>query len=200
MLTWIASDSGGAHILLNAETMLAILVSAPLVLALSATPDLSTSAGEVHESRWRAAIAGGVGHAFGLLGVHLELRKNHWAAFAGFGAQGFAGPGVALGAKWFSGAGEGFVVSMHLDVNPRFGYASERFAAAALTFGGRARWSKLFLEAGVGPAVSFYRFSTDDEQKQARVWVTNIGFGAFGPYPDNGPLFPDISAALGYEF
>lgn len=167
-----------------------------------------TSAGEsgpsaADDSGWRVAVVGGVGHAYGLLGAHVELRRGHWAGFLGGGVQGAAGPAVAAGVKFFSRQGEGLVVSLHADVNPYLlgsNLPPEMFAVVAATIGWRFRRDQVFLELGIGPAFSYYRYNGLDERTGRVLSVKHVGFGAFGPYPDDGPPFPDLALAVGFEF
>lgn len=152
----------------------------------------------------RLALAAGAGHAYGLLGAHLEVRSSHWAVFAGTGMPVLQGPSGVLGFKAFSGPGEGFVGSLHLSYfgsyNPR-GSGVPVMVSLSATVGWRFRWSHTFLELGIGQSFSYAQYAGYDDTAQGAPVVDHaFGFGAMGPDPTGPAFFPDIALAIGYEF
>jgi len=151
------------------------------------------------------ALVGGFGLAQGQLGGHLELRKQHFAIFAGSGLIatttlessriGFPvgdvadGPtyGAVFGARWYSGAsGDRFFLST------QFGFNTQRFPgdpseqmpgawhhsnATTLAGGWRFKWGAFLLDAGAGGGIVFKS--------------TSLGYKA--------DATPDLTLAIGFE-
>lgn len=165
--------------------LLCFLVSA--VPAVAAEPPSAAAS-----SGWHFSAAPGVGHAYGLLGVQLQVRRDH---FAGFLALGHSNVPIAGGGlRWYPSGERGPVFSLHgthtLELEP-----IEPLTVFALTLGWRWRWEPgdwrqhgrgVFAEVGVGPAFYFYKGESGRKQ----------GFGALGP---DGAGLPDVALALGVE-
>jgi hypothetical protein len=151
------------------------------------------------DSPFHYSVGFGLGHSYGTLGAHAEVRLSHWAAFA---AAGFEG---AAGVKWYSGQGSGFVLSLHASYYPMLlGLQDDekRTATVALTAGWRIRNSdRSYIEFAVGPAYSFQRYEVIPEGPNARpVYYRNHGWGAFFMDADTKPVLPDLAIAMGFEF
>lgn len=147
----------------------------------------------------RLALATGAGHAYALLGVHLEVRASHWAVFAGTGLPLLRGPSGVLGIKAFSRPGEGLVGSLHLSYFGAYGTRLVSQASLSATVGWRFRWRETFLELGIGQSFSYAQHIDHHDGPHAGVVDHQFGFGALGPVP--APNFlPDVALALGYEF
>jgi hypothetical protein len=146
------------------------------------------------------AVVGGAGLAQGLLGGHLELRKDHLAIFAGSGwiysvlldtgllgnIYDDSGYGAVAGVRWFAGAS-----GDRLFLSSQFGFSVQRNPgdppehfpptwhhsnATTVTAGWRFKWSHFLADAGAGGGLLF---KSDD------------GYQAH--------FVPDITLALGFE-
>lgn len=184
--------------------LLALLLSASLPARASDEPETPRAEGP---RPWRIALVVGAGHAYDLLGTHLEVRHSRWAAFAGTGLMMRLGLSGVFGFKGFSGQGEGFVGSLHLSYTSVDGYDSRvgglrALASLSATVGWRFRWEHSFLELGIGPSFGYERMGGVDDSQGGRVVDTHrFGFGALGPESTGAQrFFPDLALALGYEF
>ena len=146
---------------------------------------------------FHTGVSAGVGMGHDLAGARLEVRYDHVSLFAGTGASFFAGDyggkgyGGAFGARWYSGLGDRFFVSLqYVFVTYQSGYVDDtqqgrtvRYwvhdAAASAVAGWRWRWSGFFLEAGLGGGLAWERGDAT--------------------HPDPFPV-PDLTLALGWEF
>ncbi|HLL54764.1 MAG TPA: hypothetical protein VK447_14520 [Myxococcaceae bacterium] len=147
---------------------------------------------------WHVGAGAGVGHAYAVIGLQLQLRLGHGAAFGSVSVPGLPPLVVGGGVRWYSGNGEGLVLSLHGTTTPPVQPIEPQTTLAA-TVGWRFRWALdaakpdgrgLFFEAGVGPAVYHY---VNDE---GRVFQ---GFGSVGPVGSGGTPLPDIALAFGLE-
>ncbi len=179
--------------------LLALVLLTP-VPALASAED-TVSAPERPEAV-RLALAAGIGHAYDLLGVHLELRSSHWALFAGTGLPVLQGPSGVVGFKVFSRPGAGLVGSLHLSGSRFDGPTSlPLMVSLSATVGWRFRWSDAFLELGIGQSFSYAQLVFNDDATQGAAVVDHVfGFGALGPDPTGPAFFPDVALAVGYEF
>ncbi len=142
---------------------------------------------------WHIGAAAGVGHAYGVLGLQLQVRRGQ---FAGFLAAGLPDVPVAGGGiRWYPSGDRGPVFSLHgthtLEFEP-----IEPLTVLALTVGWRFRWEPgdwkqeghgVFAELGVGPAFFIYRGENG----------VSHGFNALGP---DGGWLPDVALAVGFEW
>lgn len=157
------------------------------------------------------AVAAGGGIAFGSVGVHLELLAGHFAAFLGTGVDLHVGEpwSLAGGLRAFSGRGEGFMLSLNGALfsskccfyGPPFNPSSEyrafdyRYVSATLGYRARAAFGG-FVELGAGVG-----------------WLRDLEHGTltganFSGCPTRGYVyvcdrrnfFPDVDAAIGFEF
>ncbi|MDY7227544.1 hypothetical protein [Hyalangium rubrum] len=144
-------------------------------------------------SRWGIGAGVGVGHAYGLLGVQLQVRREQVAGFLTFGMPNV--PVVGGGLRWYPSGDRGPVFSLHgthlLEFEP-----SDSLTVLSLTVGWRFRWEPgdwkqkghgIFAEVGAGPSFFWYR-GEDGPSK---------GFGALGPDSEG---FPDLALAVGVEW
>ncbi|HEX5745128.1 MAG TPA: hypothetical protein VFZ09_02730 [Archangium sp.] len=180
---------------------LSVLLSA-FVLLVPFTPRASegdTVLQPEHPEPVKLALATGAGHAYALLGVHLEARSSHWAVFAGTGLPLLRGPSGVLGIKAFSRPGAGLVGSLHLSYFGSYGSGLVSLASLSATVGWRFRWRETFLELGIGQSFSYAQHADHQDGPHAGVVDHELGFGALGPIPSPNFL-PDVALALGYEF
>jgi hypothetical protein len=162
-------------------------------LGSSATVRASELPPEEAPPRWHIGAAAGVGHAYGLLGLQLQVRRGQ---FAGFLSGGWPYVPVAGGGiRWYPSGDRGLVLSLHgthtLEFEP-----IEPVTVIALTVGWRFRWEPgdwkqeghgVFAELGVGPAFFIY---------EGEEGVSH-GFNALGP---DGVWLPDVALAVGVEW
>ena len=182
-----------AAALLSLLSLLSLVAAAP---ARAAEPvPLQASAA------WQPALSAGYGAAYDGLGLQLELRRGHWAGFFGLGSELFGAPpdsgtrgrglgSLALGARWFSGDGEGAVLSVHAAATAWDGFQTHAIGTqgqllAGGTAGWRLRFGAHFLEAGAGVAARHQRY--DVSQAAAR------------PI-SSWSAVPDLSVAAGLQF
>lgn len=164
------------------------------LLGSSVTAEATELPGEEASSGWRLGVAAGVGHAYGLTGLQVQVRRGQFAAFLTAGYPGV--PVSGGGIRWYSMSDRGLVLSLHgthtLEFDP-----IEPSTVLAATVGWRFRWEPgewktaghgLFAELGIGPAFFIYR--GEDGVKR--------GFSALGG-PDSDFL-PDIALAVGFEW
>jgi hypothetical protein len=165
----------------------------PWLLGTSGSVGASESPREEVAQRWHIGTAAGVGHAYGILGLQLQVRRGQ---FAGLLSAGWAGPPIIGGGiRWYPGGDSGLVLSLHgthtLEIEPM-----EPLTVLAATVGWRFRWEPgdwkekgrgVFAEFGIGPA--FYSYKGEDGVRR--------GFGALGP---DGAILPDVAIAFGAEW
>ena len=100
------------------------LPSAAAAEDLGRAPEARHDEPDASATGWHAALVAGFGSAFDAGGLALEVRRGHFAGFASVGADAFGSPpdsgprgrslgSLALGARWFSGDGDGVVLSLH---------------------------------------------------------------------------------------
>jgi len=168
---------------------------------LAADPSrVDEDAGNRFEHGVHIAIAAGGGVAFGSVGAHLELLVDHFAAFIGTGvdlhnSQPWT---VAGGIRFFSGRGEGFLLSLNAarftstastarPFNP-YEFITYDYRYYSATLGYRIRVPPgLFMEFGAG--VGWLR-----DLKHGN--GTGDGFYAY----DRRSVIPDADLAVGFEF
>lgn len=144
------------------------------------------------------SVGFGVGHAYGLLGAHAEIRLSHWAAFVAAGFE------AAAGVKWYWGEGSGFVLSLHASYYPMLLGLQDKekqITTVALTAGWRIRNSdRSYIEIAVGPAYSVQRYRPTPEPGEEASVIRSSGWGAI--FLDVGvkPVLPDAAIAMGFEF
>jgi hypothetical protein len=152
-------------------------------------------------SAWQPSLSAGYGAAYDGLGVQLELRKGHWAAFLGLGSELFGAPpdsgtrgrglgSLALGARWLSGDGEGAVLSVHAAGTAWDGWQTHAIGTqgqllAGGTAGWRLRFGTWFLEAGAGVAARHQRYDVAQAAAQPIARWSAV---------------PDLSGAAGLQF
>ena len=139
------------------------------------------------------SIAAGAGLAQDVVGVQLQLREGHFAAFGAIGPIGldslfseFDDHSAAFGVRWYKGDGDGLFVSAQWFFwksetctgscsDREFPPTWELDQAATLVAGLRYRWTHLFIDAGAGGGLFF----------------------APGARPH---VIPDATLAIGWEF
>lgn len=154
------------------------------------------------DTAFHPAVAGGVGHAYGVIGVHAELRQGSWAIMGGTGLLFTPVPFFVVGGRWTSAGESGLAISLHADLNPPGDYAgvSQALLVIAGTVGYRWNLNGFFAEAAIGPAVSIERRvneGSDPESGPFGVPIYLFGFGAFGA---NALPVPDIGLSMGYQW
>src|SRR5438270_13954111 len=94
-----------------------------LVLAFAvAAPVRAGEPGEAAAEALHGGLSAGIGTAYDLAGVRLELGSNHFSGFVGIGllatyADTLSAPGnfgFSAGARWYRGVRRGFFASLNL--------------------------------------------------------------------------------------
>jgi len=155
------------------------------------------------------AVAPGAGVAYGRLGVHLELIAGHVGLFGGVGHDTYVdeGPSLAAGVRFFSGQGEGALLSLnfaylqkHIEVTPGYPYeyADLEDVYLGATFGWRWRADVMFGEVGLGPA---WLRARSRNAPPVTPWPLPSGCLGGWPYScDNRRVLLDLTAAIGLQF
>jgi hypothetical protein len=144
----------------------------------------------------RAGLEAGTGVAHELAGVDLTLRWTHVQIFVPFGALGFANvfvdgaPTVAGGLRFYSGDGEGLVMSLQgaaVWTPQKSSVEDAGFrGAAAVTLGGAKRWGDFFVLLAAGPVAGYANGFALKSLPHGRNW--------FHSWP------VDLDVAAGFEF
>ena len=150
----------------------------------------------VKAAPWRLGIEAGAGLAHELAGLDLTLRLGHVGVFIPFGPFGIenvfldGAPTVAGGIRFYSGDGEGLVLTLQgagvWTPRSRSAVDAGIRAAVAVTAGYCLRVGQFFAQAAAGP-----------------VWNDNHGW-SFGSMEHRRNWYRsspvDLDAALGFEF
>jgi len=130
---------------------------------------------------FRGKLSLGAGSAHGLVGLNAEGGRGHWAGYLGLGfGNGLPVSGVAAGARWFGGLGDGPMLSLGLAyvVIENQDWLRGAIAdwntgpVASARFGWRLRLGWFTAEVGAGPAL-VRRQSTP---AAATRWAASIDF------------------------
>jgi hypothetical protein len=156
----------------------------------------------------KASFGIGLGNAYDLAGVRLEVGSGPFSGTVGFGYTEVSHDwdhSVSFGARWsLLRDDDGLALAVHCSLfrwtTPAQADGAESLVIVSATIGWRWRFGPVYLEVGAGPAVTHdaYRFPSEDYGAASGTLSQQWKFGV-NPGGITGDPFPiDAFAGLGF--